>query len=176
MKKINKKDVIFDEKIDKSINGFALVSAFIVIGVILQFDNSFFGTSTKIIKITFIIVGILGLFTEIKKLNISYNIKGLDDIILGIILLIVGYSIKRHFDINNWIEPFISLYEFVLFFWILISLFGFCKGMYTMIYSIYNNYKENPKNSKFYSSILASISQLLGIALILAQIYDIFNK
>ena len=120
VKKINKKDIIFDEKTDKSINGFALVSAFIVIGVILQFDNSFFGTSTKIIKITFIVVGILGLFTEIKNLNISYNIKGLDDIILGVVLLIVGYYIKDCVNIENWIEPFISLYEFVLFFWILI--------------------------------------------------------
>lgn len=45
-----------------------------------------------------------------------------------------------------------------------------------MIYSIYNNYKENPKNSKLYTSILVSISQLLGIALILVQIYDILNK
>ena len=72
--KKKKNNIVFNENIDSSINGFALVIAFIIIGIILQFDNSFFGNATSIIKIVFIVIGILGLFTEINKLNINYEI------------------------------------------------------------------------------------------------------
>lgn len=41
--KKKKNNIVFNENIDSSINGFALVIAFIIIGIILQFDNSFFG-------------------------------------------------------------------------------------------------------------------------------------
>ncbi|MGN1342818.1 MAG: hypothetical protein ACI4VL_06500 [Bacilli bacterium] len=173
--KNNKKKIVFDEKIDSSINGFALVFAFIIIGIILQFDNSFFGNATTIIKVVFVVVGILGLFTEISNLNISYNIKGLDNIGLGIFLLIISYILKVYITTNNWFNILSILYEMILFFVILLSIYGFCRGLIEMIYSLYKNYKEKNKKGKLFSSTMVILTQLFGLILILAQIYDIFK-
>lgn len=173
--KSEKKKIVFDEKTDNSINGFALVFAFIIIGIILQFDNSFFGTTTNFIKISFVIIGILGLFTEVSKLNINYNIKGLDNIGCGSFVLLILYLLKINVNTNNWWEIFIILYEVVLFFLILVSIYGLCKGIIEMIYSLYKNYKEKHKKVNLFSSIIVMLTQLLGLMLIIAQIYDIFK-
>lgn len=102
MKDVKNKKIVFDQEADNSINGFALVLAFIIIGIILQFDNSFFGTATNFIKIGFVIIGILGLFTEVSKLNLNYNIKGLDNIGYGSFVLLILYLLKININTSNW--------------------------------------------------------------------------
>ena len=177
MKEIKRKNkkIVFDQKTDDSINRFAVVFAFIIIGIILQFDKSFFGTSTNFIKIGFVIIGILGLFTEVSKLNFNYNIKGLDNIGYGSLVLLILYLLKININTGNWWKIFIILYEAVLFFLILVSIYGLCKGVIEMIYSLYKNYKEKHKKENLFSSILVMLTQLLGLMLIIAQIYDIFK-
>lgn len=172
-KKENK--IIFDEKIDKSISGFALVFAFIIIGILLQFDSSFFGETTNIIKFTFIITGILGLFTEISKLNINYNIKGLDNIKIGSFLLVAIYLLKKYVNVGSWYLFFGILFETGLFLLLLVSMYGFCRGIIEMFYSIYKNYKEKKRKENVFSSIIVTLTQLFGLVLILAQIYDIIK-
>lgn len=173
--KIKNNKVVFDEKTDSSINGFALVFAFIIVGVILQFDNSFFGNATTIIQVSFIVCGLLGLFTEISNLNIRHNIKGLDNIGPAVFLLVVSYLLKTYIDTSKWFEIISTLYEVFLFFIILLSIYGFCKGIIEMLYSLYKNYKEKHKKENLFSSIMIVLSQLLGLVLILAQIYDVFK-
>lgn len=173
--KKKKNNIVFNENIDSSINGFALVIAFIIIGIILQFDNSFFGNATSIIKIVFIVIGILGLFTEISKLNINYEIKGLNNIGSGLFLLIISYLLKVYINPNNWFEILFILYEVFLFFIILISVYGLCKGLIEMFFSLYKNYKEKNKKMNLFSSIMVVLTQLFGLILLVAQIYDIFN-
>lgn len=171
----NKKKIVFNKEIDNSINGFALVLAFIIIGIILQFDNSFFGGATNIVKIIFIGIGILGLFTEISNLNINYNIKGLDNICTGIFLLVISYLLKTYVYTNKWTIIFLILYEVFLFFIILISIYGLCKGLIEMAYSLYKNYIEKHKRGNLFTSIIVVLTQLFGLVLVLAQIYDIFK-
>lgn len=173
--KKKKNNIVFNENIDSSINGFALVFAFIIIGIILQFDNSFFGNATNIIKIIFIVIGILGLFTEISNLNINYDIKGLNNIGIGLFLLIISYLLKVNINPNNWFEILFILYEILLFFIILISVYGLCRGLIEMAYSLYKNYKGKNKKGNLFSSIIVVLTQLFGLVLLVAQIYDIFN-
>ena len=173
--KKEKNNIVFDENTDSSINGFALVFAFIIMGIILQFDNSFFGNATNIIKIVFIVIGILGLFTEISNLNISYDIKGLNNIRAGLFMLIISYLLKVYINPDNWFEILFILYEVFLFFIILISVYGLCRGLIEMVYSLYKNYKEKNKKGNLFSSIMIVLTQLFGLALLVAQIYDIFN-
>ena len=173
--KKKKNNIVFNENIDSSINGFALVIAFIIIGIILQFDNSFFGNATSIIKIVFIVIGILGLFTEINKLNINYEIKGLNNIGSGLFLLIISYLLKVYINPNNWFEILFILYEVFLFFIILIFVYGLCRGLIEMFFSLYKNYKEKNKKMNLFSSIMVVLTQLFGLILLVAQIYDIFN-
>lgn len=169
------KSVVFDEKIDSSINGFSIVLAFIIVGIMLEFDNSFFGVATKSVQITFIIVGILGLTTEIKNLNLSYNIKGLDNLIMGIFLLGITYIMKIYIAPQNWFFIFKYVYEIILFLIMLFSIYGLSRGLIEMIYSLYKNYKENNKKKNLFSSAIVIISQILGLALIVAQIYEIIK-
>lgn len=173
--KKEKKKIVFDQKTDDSINGFALVFAFIIIGIILQFDNSFFGTATNFIKIGFVIIGILGLFTEVSKSNFNYNIKGLDNIGYGSFVLLILYLLKININTSKWWTIFTILYEVALFLVMLISIYGFCKGIIEMIYSLYKNYKEKNKKVNLFSSVIVMLTQLLGLILIIAQIYDIFK-
>lgn len=175
--KYNKKknNIVFNENIDSSINGFALVIAFIIIGIILQFDNSFFGNATNIIKLVFIVIGILGLFTEISKLNINFEIKGLNNIGSGLFFLMISYLLKNYINPNNWFEILFILYEIFLFFIILISVYMLCRGLIEMVYSLYMNYKEKNKKRNLFSSIMVVLTQLFGLILLVAQIYDIFN-
>lgn len=175
-KKSNEKKYTFSEQIDSSINGFSVVLAFIIIGVLLQFDNSFFGNATSFIQIVFIIVGILGLVTEIRNLNANYNIAGVDNIVSGLILLILSYLLKTFINPDNWINFASRIYELLLFFLILFSIYGICRGVIEMCYSIYKDYREKKKKGKLFSSVMAILTQLFGLALVVAQIYDIFNK
>lgn len=169
------KQIVFDEQTDSSINGFSVVLAFIAVGIILQFDNSYFGGATKSIQITFILIGILGLMTEIKNLNISYNIKGLDNIIMGLFLLGVTYVMKAYIHPETWFLLLKYIYEIILFLIILFAIYGLSRGLIEMIYSLYKNYKENNKKKKLFSSAIVIISQILGLALIVAQIYEILK-
>lgn len=172
--KKNKK-IVFSETIDNSINGFALVCAFIIFGIILQFNEGLFKNVSNVVKVTFIVVGIIGLFTEINKLNLNYNIKGLDSIEVGLFLWGVIYLLKTFVDFSDFPEILFTLYEIFLFFIILLSIYGCCKGLIEMVYSLYLNYTKQNKKENLFSSAIIALTQLFGLALIVAQIYDIFK-
>ena len=183
--KINRaKKIVFNEEIDSSISVFSIVLTFIIIGIILQFDNSFFGSSTNIIKISFIVSGMLGFLTEIKKINIKHNIKGIDNIFFGLIIFIGVYLLKNFIssmDMNSiWFVLFdiITIRYLLIFLLMLIAIFGFFRGILELVYSIYLRYKESnksEKNKSLFTNIVLVLSQLLGLVLINAQIYDIFK-
>ena len=44
-----------------------------------------------------------------------------------------------------------------------------------MFFSLYKNYKEKNKKMNLFSSIMVVLTQLFGLILLVAQIYDIFN-
>lgn len=167
---------MFSEKIDSTIQGFSLVLAFIIFGIMLQFDVDFFGNATKFFQILFVVLGVIGLFTEIRKLNFYNNIKGLDNIIYGIITVLVFIFLRNNINTVNWLKIIIPLYEFILFIMILVGIYGACEGIIQMIFSIYTNYtkKENGRKIVF-TNILMVLGQLLGLALMVAQIYEIFK-
>jgi hypothetical protein len=178
------KKITFNEKIDSLINGFAVVLTYIIIGIILQFDNSFFGSSTAIIKISFIICGVLGFFTEIMKINAEHNIKGIESIFIGLMLFLGAYLAKNYISSMNiagiWFTIFnvITIRYLVLFLLMLISIYGFFSGILELSYSMYLRYKESnrdEKNKKLFTNIILILSQLLGLILIAAQIYDILK-
>lgn len=171
------KKIVFNEKVDDSINGFAVVFTFIIVGIILQFDNSFLGIANNVIKIIFIIIGILGFFTEVKKLNLEYNIKGLDNIVIGILLLIGMLFIRIYVIIDNWFFLFKYVFQISIFIIILLSIYAIIRGFIEMMYSILINYKKDSGNriKNILKSIVVIITQLLGIVLIIAQIYNILK-
>lgn len=111
----------------------------------------------------FIIVGILGLVTEIRNLNANYNIAGVDNIVSGLILLILSYLLKTFINPDNWINFASRIYELLLFFLILFSIYDICRGVIEMCYSIYKDYREKKKNGKLFSSVMADFNSLFGL-------------
>ena len=175
--KNNNKKIVFNEEIDSSISGFALVFAFILIGVFLQFNSSFFSESNTLIKIIFVIFGILGFFTEMNNLNLKFRIKGIDNIGIGIVLLVVLYVLYITINFSKWYKIFIGIYELVFFIFLLLAIYAVFAGLLQMAYSLYQNYKSNEhKKRKVFSSLIVILTQIASLILILTQIYDICFK
>ena len=89
--------------------------------------------------------------------------------------MIISYLLKVYINPNNWFEILFILYEVFLFFIILISVYGLCRGLIEMFFSLYKNYKEKNKKMNLFSSVMVVLTQLFGLILLVAQIYDIFN-
>lgn len=177
-KEKNVKKIVFDPKTDSLIEGFALVIAFVFLGIMLEFNKNYFGGANNVVKITFIVIGVLGLFTEVSNLNLNYNIKGLDNIGVGIFLMFLIYLMEKFINTSSWFFILEILYEAIVIILLLICIYAFSIGVIQMFYSLYLNYKSKNTNKKrnLFSGLIVILSQLLGLALIVAQIYDIFNK
>ncbi|MBE6158481.1 MAG: hypothetical protein E7159_01490 [Firmicutes bacterium] len=167
------KDIIFNESVDDSIFGFALVLTFLSIGIFLMLGNTLFAEFDLIIRIAFIIIGIVGFFTEIDKLNKKYNIIGTDNIFKGLTLLTGLYLIYVYLKYSLLIFLFKLLYVIFFLLFLLIGISWIYQGLIQVLYSIYIN-KKNKKNNKknTVSSIVVVISQILGIVLVILQITE----
>lgn len=171
-----KKKVIFNEQIDSSISGFSLVCAFLIIGLFLQFNSDFFGVATNWIKILFIIIGFMGLFTEMSNLNERLEIKGFDNIAIGMVFLIPTYIMKFSIDISKWLTIFAIPYLIVMCILLFVSICLFSEGLLQIFYSIYIKIKNNKTTKKsILSRIIVVLTQLASLVLVIAQIYDIFS-
>lgn len=167
MKKV--KNIIFSEKVDSSIDGFALISSFIGIGIFLIYHNDYFGSIiiSKIVQWLFIIVGGLGLCVEISNLhknNSKKNIKGVEDFIAGIILLFIWWMIYS--NLNMWYINIINL------FFLMFGLYETSEGFLKMIYSIFKIKKEDKKNSNyaFIKVLVLIISEIFAIIVAIINI------
>ncbi len=167
MEQKNKENnVTFSEKIDNTINGFALVITFITIGIFLLFNKNYFGNEliATIIQWTFIALGCLGFSTEISRMNKDRNIKGIDNVVLGIVLIIIWSVI--YFLIKNWIGSSIG------FLFLVFGIYGICRGIIEIGYSIMSKGQKEYRGNKLgiIKEIVIIISEIAGIALIIIQI------
>ena len=169
LKKKEKKEkrIVFNEEIDDNISGVALIIAFVVMGIFLQFNSDFFGGGTNGVRITFITIGVIGLIVELSRIISKSKVKGIGDIGLGVFLLLISYTIHN----------FLSFFgvNIVVFLLSLISIFGLSKGLLEMIYSIYL-ISKNSKKKELYFNTVKVITQLLALVLVIIQIYDLINN
>lgn len=165
-KKENK--VTFSEEIDNSISGFALVITFIIVGIFLLFNKDYFGNQivATVIQWLFIVIGCLGFGTEISKINKTRGIKGIDNLIIGII--VVGIWAVIYYFMKNWIGNLIG------FFFLVIGIYGSCRGIIEIGYSIAELNKEHKETQKSKLGIIKEmiliLSEISGMALIVIQI------
>lgn len=177
--KENNKKIIFNKEIDDIINGLALVLAFLILGIILQFKESFFGEATFVIKIVFIIIGIIGAFTEASNLNQRLDIMGFDNVAVGGLLLFATYSSKNLEKILKLSESFkfIGIIGYVILaFFFLLSFYIICEGIIQIIYSIRLKFVDKKGKFNLISSIIMPLSQIFSLILIFFQIYEIIFK
>ena len=162
------KKVTFSEEVDSSISGFALVITFIIVGIFLLFNKDYFGNQivATIIQCLFITIGLLGFGPEISKLNKNRGIKGIDDLIIGIIIVAIWAVI--YYWVKNWIGNLIG------FFFLIIGLYGGCRGILEILYSLTKINREHKETQKsrieIIKEIILILSEIAGIALIVIQI------
>lgn len=176
MKNKKEKKIIFSEEIDNEISSYALIITFIILGLLLQFFPSIFGTVDKYISIIFIVVGIIALISEINKKIQKHNLKGFDDIltsiVFGAILIIARLKIVIPWSFLR------EILKIVYIFLVMVVIFGAISGVLKVIYSCYLSFKNDKKKSKkkMISSIFKLIVDLFGLVLVILQIIELINK
>lgn len=156
-----KKKINFSEEVDSRISGFALVFTLIVVGLVLQFNDSYFGNSiiTKVIEWVCVVFGVLGFAVELGKAK--NNITGLDDLLLGLFLCGGWFALFKF--ANHWLANTLS------FFLLVIGLYSFFSGIQEVLYSVL--YRDNAnKKDKEKGDLLLFLTKLLGVVLVVVQI------
>lgn len=164
-KERKQKKILFSEEIDSRIDGLTLGFAFIVIGLFLLFVPDYFGNKLagQIVRWIFIVIGTLGLSVELGKLKPISDIKGFDDLWVGVLFLSVWAAL--FFLLRN------SLWNIVGFFSLIFGMYGTFRGLLRIIYSIQQN-RKNKAQSKgtILSDILIFLTKIASLALVVLQL------
>ena len=114
--------------------------SFILIGIFLLFNKDYFGNIivANIVQWFFIIFGCLGFATEVSNINSKREIKGIDDLVLGVV--IVGIWAGIYYFFKHWIGNIIG-FVFLVF-----GLYGGVRGIIEIIYSTIHIKNKNKKD------------------------------
>lgn len=104
-------------------------------------------------------------------MNKNREIKGIDNLITGIVLIVIWAII--YYFIKHWIGNVIG------FFILIIGLYGGCRGIIKIGYSIIEISKRHKKEQEnelnVIKEIILMLSEIAGIALIVVQILQAIN-
>lgn len=133
------KKIEFSEEIDNSINGYAVAFTFIGISIFLINNLEYFGN--KIVSIVilsiFSIIGVLGTFSELEK---NTKIKGLGDLIVGLLFFSVWLLI--YFFGKSIVA---NVLGFII---MIIGVYGTLLGIIKLLVSIFYQKSQNEKKIK----------------------------
>lgn len=161
------KKVVFSEEIDSRIDGLTLGFAFVAVGLFLLFVPDYFGSKLagQIVRWVFISIGVLGLFVEFGKLKPISNIKGFDDLWVGVLFL-AGWA-ALFFLTQNWIWNVLG------FFLLIVGVYSAFLGMLRIIYSIRLNRKEKTQTKgTIASDIIMFLTKVVSLALVVLQLIN----
>lgn len=168
-KKANEKKIMFSEEVDNLINSLAIGLSFVTIGLIWTFRADYFGNSiaNTIVQWCFIVLGVLGLATDIPKILKKNGIQGTDDLLygglfFGIWLILFLFVSKTRVNILS-------------FFLLLFGLYSLLKGIGEVFYSLISISKKDSKTNrvpfkKLLTNIVLLLTQLAGFILVIIQI------
>ena len=162
------KQIVFSDIIDNKINGYALGISFLSISTFLLINNTYFHWSglTYFIGAVFGIIGIAGIGTEIDK---SKKIKGIGNLIVGLICLGVWLAIFLLFK-NN---PIANTLGMIL---LIIGAYGFIRGLLELFYSIWLEVVNHGHSfTKVSKAIFIFVTQICGLILTILNILKIFK-
>jgi hypothetical protein len=163
------KKIIFSEEVDNKISGLAVVLGFLSIGIFLLLFPSYFGNklATALTRWIFILIGIIGLIIELSKTKGS-NIKGLENFIVGIVLL--GMWTVLFLYKNIW---WINIISFFIF---LIGLYGLYLGSIQIVYSIIQTVRSHKETKKSVTTDIGLLlTKVLGLVLVILQLIKVLG-
>ena len=160
----------FSKEVDDAINGYAIGVSFLSIGIFLLLKPNYFYLPI-ISYILGAVIGLFGFFGTGLELSKNSKIKGFDNLIGGISLLIV------------WIITYIkisALWANIVFFVLLVlGAYATCLGLFQGIYSIFQNIKNRKSEEKSKTSIINQIvlflTQLCGLAVAIFNVLKAIN-
>lgn len=171
-----KKKSVFSEWQINMINIFALILSYIIMGILLNYDSSFFGNYTRTIIISLVCLGIFGLMTEVRSMNYMYGIRGLAEEIIGIFMFLV-YNFTDEFLSPVGHGKFVQFsYEVLLCLSLFIVLFCIIRGFIKIFWSTYISYTRKFKNKRkdiLITRVLFALVECIGILLIYILLYRI---
>lgn len=171
------KKINFSKEIDNSISSYSLVITFIILGLLLQFYPSSFGSVSNLVTIIFIVVGILGFLTEIGKTFEKYNLKGSNGILTGVFLILVLLIGKAFIKIpNNWFIIIVTLLKIMYIFFLLVGIYSLIDGIFLATYSIYLKIKDEKSKKRFIKISTELIIKGLGLILVILQIIEVIGE
>lgn len=160
------KKIIFSTEIDSAINGYAIGISFSAIGTFLLLKPDYFFSPifSYIAGAIMGLVGLLGIGVELSK---SSKIKGLDNLVIGLIFLVIWAAIYIKVD-RTWA----NLLSFLL---LVIGGYAVTLGFLQGAYSIFQNIKsikgqKNAGKSNIVSQIVLFLTQLCGLVLAIVNV------
>lgn len=158
------KEILFNEKIDNAINGYALAITFMGISIFLLNNLNYFGNEvvSKVVLVICAAIGVLGTFTELDK---NDTIKGLGDLGVGLILFIPWLLIYIYVK-----SIFLNVIGFII---CIIGVYGMIRGIIKVIVSIF--YVVPPKERKFKSIGINFFTALPAIASFVLVVFNIIK-
>lgn len=160
--------IIFSEKIDSAINGYALAITFIAVSVFLVVKNDYFfyPIISYIIGVVSGVIGILGLGVELSK---NKSIKGIGSFWIGATFLVL-WAIC-YFNFNN---VFTNIVTFSLLFGLYPALIGLFQIIYSIFVANNSDDKKENKNEKI-KNIFLILTQIFGLILTTLNILKIIG-
>jgi len=162
------KKILFSEKIDSSINGYAIGLTFVLISAFLLFNSTYFKWAwlTYVVGSIFGFIGLAGIGVELDK---SQKVKGIGDIVIGLFFSAIWLGLYLGFD-NNLVANLFSIAAMV------IGLYGLVKGLIELFYSvIIETRKSDDSWQKTLKSIFVFLTQICGLVLSVLNILKIFS-
>ena len=156
------KKIIFSEEIDGSISGFSVGASLVIVALFIWFGELLHNRIAEtIVTILLMLIGILGTFLEIEKVNHN-EIQGIGDFGMGIVF--GSLSIFLIFKYDILVLNVVSL--FVLLF----GTFAAFSGMLKMGYSIkiQKRKAENKKVEVF--KIITGVTEVIAFVVVVLQL------
>ena len=162
------KKVVFSEKIDSAINGYAVGFTFLLISAFLLINNTYFKWAllTYSIGAVFGLIGLLGIGAELDK---SKRFKGVANIVLGLIFIALWLFV--YLGLKN--NPIANSFAIVL---LIVGGYAMIKGLIELFYSVFSDIqKANNSWKTIAKAIITLLTQICGLVLSILNILKIFS-
>lgn len=159
---IDRKKIVFSEEIDSSINGIALGTAFVMLSIFVVYFKIFNNTiAEKFIAVILLELGIAGTLTEIGRIK-KEDIKGLDDLIVGVLLTVVSVVVILKFrNVALNIGLFIVL---------LLGSYGMIRGILEILYSLKLQRRKSNNVKIEIMKIVVAVTEFISLIVVILQL------
>lgn len=162
------KKIVFSEKIDSAINGYAIGITFILISAFLLVNSTYFQWAwlTYAIGSIFGFIGLAGIGVELDK---TQKVKGIGNVVIGLFFSAIWLLLYLGFN-NNIVANLFAMAAMI------IGVYGLVRGLIELFYSVIIETRKSDNSwQKTLKSIFVFSTQICGLVLSILNILKIFS-